>query len=115
MLISQVPKAFLQLKTDLEGMAKAIIQTHILTRSKLQEKIIRLVDKELAVEDIHGILRDGRYSLPQNAVSTNIKHSRYIPLMSNFLSNHFHTKRSYVHMFCIVDTPFSYGRGLMVC
>ncbi len=45
----------------------------------------------------------------------NIKHSRYIHLMSNFLSIHFHTKRLYVHMFDIVDTPLSYGRGLIVC
>ncbi len=56
-------------------------------------------------------------SAPQskNAVSTNIKHSRYIHLMSNFSSIHFHAKRLYVHMFDIVDTPFSYGRGLITC
>ncbi len=35
--------------------------------------------------------------------------------MSNFLSNHFHTKRLYVHMFDIADTAFSYGRGSTVC
>ena len=51
----------------------------------------------------------------KNAVSTNIKHSRYIHLMSNFLSIRFHTKRLYVHMFDIVDTPFRYGRGLIIC
>ncbi len=45
----------------------------------------------------------------------NIKHSRYIHLMSNFSSIHFHAKRLYVHMFDIVYTPFSYERGLMVC
>ncbi len=56
-------------------------------------------------------------SAPQskNAVSTNIKHSRYIHLMSNFSSILFHTKRLYVHMFDIVDPPFIYGRGLIVC
>ncbi len=56
-------------------------------------------------------------SAPQskNAVSTNIKHRRYIHLMSNFLSIHFYTRRLYVHMFDLVDTPFSYGRGLIVC
>ncbi len=48
---------------------------------------------------------------PGNAVSTN---SRYIHLMSNFSSIHFHAKRLYV-LFAIVDTPFSYGRGLIVC
>ncbi len=33
--------------------------------------------------------------------------------MSNFSSIHFHTKRLYIglHIFNIVDTPFSYGRG----
>ncbi len=58
-------------------------------------------------------------SAPQskNAVSTNIKHtcSRYIHLISNFSSIHFHTKRLYVHMFGIIDTSFSYVRGLIVC
>ena len=56
------------------------------------------------------------YSAPQttNAVSTNIKHSRYIPLMSNFSSIDFRTKRLYLLMFDIVDTPFSYGRELIV-
>ncbi len=56
-------------------------------------------------------------SAPQskNAVSTNINHSRYIHLMANFSSIHFHLKRLYVHTFCIVDTPFGYGRGLIVC
>ncbi len=56
-------------------------------------------------------------SAPQskNAVSTTIKHGRYIYLMSIFLSIHFHTKRLYVHLFDIVDTPFSYRRGLIVC
>ncbi len=57
------------------------------------------------------------YSATQskNAVSINIKLSRYIHLMSNFSSIHFHTKRLYVHMFDIVDTPFSYRRQLIVC
>ena len=56
-------------------------------------------------------------SAPQskNAVSTNIKHSRYIHFMSNFLSILFHTKKLYVPMFDMVDTPFRYGRGLIVC
>ncbi len=47
-------------------------------------------------------------SAPQskNAVSTNIKHSRYIHLMSNFSSMHFHTQRFYVQMFDIVHTRF---------
>ena len=56
-------------------------------------------------------------SAPQskNVVSTNIKHSRYIHLMSNFLPIYFHTKRLYVHMFDIPDTPFGYGRGLIIC
>ena len=56
-------------------------------------------------------------SAPQskNAVSTIYKQSRYIHLMSNLSSIHFHTKRLYVHMFDIVDTSFSYGRGLIVC
>ncbi len=54
-------------------------------------------------------------SQSKNTVSTNIKHSRYIHLMSNILSIHFHTKRFYVHMFDIVDTLFSYGRGLIIC
>ncbi len=56
-------------------------------------------------------------SAPQskNAVSTNIRYSRYIHLMSNFSSIHFHTKRLYVHMFDTLDTPFSYGIGLIVC
>ena len=51
-------------------------------------------------------------SAPQskNAVSTNIKHSRCIHLMSNLLSIHFHTKRLHVHMFDEVDTPFNYGK-----
>ena len=43
----------------------------------------------------------------KNAVSTNTKHNRYIHLMLNFSSIHFHTKSLYVHMFDIVDTPFS--------
>ncbi len=51
----------------------------------------------------------------KNAVSTNIKHNRYIHLMSNFSSIHFHTKRLYVHIIDTVDTLFSYGRGLIVC
>ena len=48
-------------------------------------------------------------SAPQskNAVSTYIKHSRYIHFMSNFLSNHFHAKKLYEHMFDIVDTRYS--------
>ncbi len=50
----------------------------------------------------------------KNAVSTNIKHSRYIHLMSNFLSINFHTKRLYIHISDDVDTPFSYGRGLII-
>ncbi len=52
----------------------------------------------------------------KNAVSSNIKHCRYIHLMSDFLLIHFHTKRLYVYvyMFDIVDTQFSYGRGLIV-
>ncbi len=56
-------------------------------------------------------------SVPQskNAVSTNLRYSRYIHLMSNFSSIHFHTKRLYEHMFDIVDTAFSYGRELIVC
>ncbi len=41
----------------------------------------------------------------KNAVSTNIKHSSYINLMSHFSSIHCHTKRLYVHMFDMVDTP----------
>ena len=58
-----------------------------------------------------------RMSVPQskNIVSTSIKHSRYINLMSNVLSIYFHTKRLYVHMFDIVDIPFSNGTGLIVC
>ena len=48
-------------------------------------------------------------SAPQskNAVSIDIKHSRYIHLMSNLSSFHFHTKRLYVHVLDIglVDTP----------
>ncbi len=51
----------------------------------------------------------------KNAVSTNTKHSRYIHLMSNFSSIHFHTKRLYVHTFDLVDTLFSYERGLIDC
>ena len=53
-------------------------------------------------------------SAPQskNAVSTNIKHSRYSHLMSNFRPIHFHTKRLYVHM---LDISLSYRRGLIVC
>ncbi len=51
----------------------------------------------------------------KNAVSTNIKHSRYIHLMSNCSSIHFHTKKLYLHMFDAVDTPFSYGKGFIVC
>ncbi len=39
----------------------------------------------------------------------------HIHLMSNFWSIHSHTKRFYVHTFDIVNTPFSYGRGLIVC
>ncbi len=56
-------------------------------------------------------------SAPQskNAVSTNIKHSRYIHLMQHFWSYDFHGKRLYVQMFAIVDTPFIYGRGLIIC
>ncbi len=53
-------------------------------------------------------------SQSKNAVSTNLKHSRYIHLMSNFLSIHSHTKRLYVHMFDIVDTAFNYCRALIV-
>ncbi len=55
-------------------------------------------------------------SAPQskNAVSTNITHSRYIYLMSNFSSIHFHKGWMYI-MFDIVDTACSYGRGLTVC
>ena len=57
------------------------------------------------------------HSAPQskNAVPTNIKHSRYIHLMSNFSSIHFHTKSCMYIMFNIVDTSFSYGRLLIVC
>ncbi len=44
----------------------------------------------------------------KNEVSTNIKYSRYIHLMSNFSSIRFQTKKFYVHMFDIVDTPFIY-------
>ena len=57
-------------------------------------------------------------SVPQskNAVSTNTNHSRYIQLMSNFSTIHFHTKKVVcTYMFDIVDTPFIYGRGLIVC
>ncbi len=50
----------------------------------------------------------------KNTVFTNIIHSRYIHLMSNFLSIHFHMKRLYVHMFDIINTPFIYGRGLIM-
>ena len=32
----------------------------------------------------------------KNAVSTNVKHRRYVHFISNFLSIHFHTKRFYV-------------------
>ncbi len=51
----------------------------------------------------------------KNTVSRSIKLSRYIHLMSNFLSIHFHTRMLYVHMIDIVDTLFSYGRGLIIC
>ena len=34
--------------------------------------------------------------------------------MSNFLSIHFHTEMLYAPMFDIVDTAFSYRRGLIV-
>ena len=53
--------------------------------------------------------------LSKNAVCTSIKPSSYIHLMSNFLSIYFYTKKLYVHMFDIVDTPFSYGRESIVC
>ena len=36
-------------------------------------------------------------------VSTNIKHRRYIHLMSNFSSIHFHIKMLYMHMFDIAE------------
>ena len=51
-------------------------------------------------------------SAPQskNAVLANIKYSRYIHLMLNFLSIYFHTKRLYVNMFDIVDTLFIWKR-----
>ncbi len=56
-------------------------------------------------------------SVPQskNTISTNIKHSRYFHLMSNFWSFHYCGKRLYIHMSDIVGTPFSYGRELIVC
>ena len=44
--------------------------------------------------------------LTKNAVSTNIKHSRYFLCKLNFWSMHFHAKRLHVHMFDIVDTSF---------
>ena len=50
-------------------------------------------------------------STPQskNAASTDIKHSRYMHLMSNFLSIHFHTKRLYVGPYLVhVAVPVSY-------
>ena len=53
--------------------------------------------------------------ISKNAVSTYLKYSRYIHLMSNFWSIHFHANRLYVHMFDIVDIAFSYGRGFIVC
>ena len=49
----------------------------------------------------------------KNTVSTNIKHSIY-PFNVKFLVNPL-PKRLYVHMFAIVDTAFSYERGLIVC
>ncbi len=51
----------------------------------------------------------------KNAVSANIKHSRYFHQTSNFWSIHYYGKRLYVHMFNAVDTAFSYGRALIVC
>ena len=33
----------------------------------------------------------------KNTISTNINHSKYIHLMSNFSSIHLHTKRLYIH------------------
>ena len=52
-------------------------------------------------------------SAPQskNTVSTNIKHSRHIHLMSN---SHQSTSILKDYMFGMVDIPFSYGRGLVV-
>ena len=52
------------------------------------------------------------HSAPQSkiAVSTNIKHSRYIHLMSNFLSIHVHTKRLYVHVWHSRYSLFSWKR-----
>ena len=51
----------------------------------------------------------------KKAVSTYLKYSRYIDLMSTCLSIHFHTKRLYLHRFPILDTSFSYGRVLIIC
>ena len=66
---------------------------------------------------LRGLGKTLHISAPQskNAVSTNIKHSVYIQSMSNFSTIDFHTKRLYVHMIDIADTPFSYGRELIVC
>ncbi len=45
----------------------------------------------------------------KNAVSANIKHSRYPSIEQlNFWSIHYCDKRLYVHMFDMVDTAFSY-------
>ncbi len=54
-------------------------------------------------------------ALQQPQYLQNIKHSRYIHLMWNFLLIHFQPKGQYVNMFDIVDTPFSYKTGLIVC
>ena len=51
----------------------------------------------------------------KNAVCANIKHRpRYFYYTANFWSIHFHTESLYVHMFYMEDTPFSYGRALIV-
>ncbi len=51
----------------------------------------------------------------KNAVSANIKHSRYFHYTSNFFQSTTVVKGCMYIMFNVVDTAFSYGRALFVC
>ena len=53
--------------------------------------------------------------LSKNAVSANIKQSRYFHLTSKFWVIHFCGKRLHIHMFEMGDTALSYKRALIVC
>ena len=68
--IKQVPKSFLQLKTELESMKNAVIKTHILTRARLQERIHMHVMKDINSEELlqQGVLHLYKTTLYSNVI-----------------------------------------------